>query len=543
MFLSLVKASRRARLAAGLASCSLLAAAALAQGLSSVLPTAKAPPAQTGTEVDPLGRDTPRDAVYGFLEACHSNDFSKAARYLDLSKIPAKDQSRTGPDRARQLSLVLDRDPQFELAQLDDTPGGKPDDALASDVDRLATPRISGRSVPLYVARLKRDNAQIWLVSADTVQRIPELSAIVTPSPIEKWLPSPLVKTTMMGTAAWIWIALLLIAVTLSLLSRMISRGVIAAASPLAKRYVTTSSSFQLSAFIEPLRLLLSIAVFRICMEAVAPGALVRDWIVKLLGLLFALGAAALVMRIVDLVSDHWISRLDPRERAMSFSVVPLAVRFIKICIFLLAVLGLLRQWGVDITAVLAGVGVGGLAVALAAQRTIENLFGGISVISDRPVLVGDLCQFGGQTGTIEDIGLRSTRIRTNDRTVVTVPNSQFSTMTLENFSRRDRFWFHPSFLLRRDTPVEKIGEAMKTVEQVLRDHPKVDPTTVPVRFVKVGNDGFLLEVFSYVQTANGDEFLVVQTELLLQILRELERIDVGLAVPFQENVAVTSRA
>src|SRR5207237_8568046 len=106
-------------------------------------------------------------------------------------------------------------------------------------------------------------------------------------------------------------------------------------------------------------------------------------------------------------------------------------------------VLWVLGAWGYNVDTVLAGLGVGGIAVALAAQKTIENLFGGVSVISDKPVLVGDFCQFGGQVGTVEDIGLRSTRIRTLDRTVVTVPNSQFSTMTLENFSRRDRIWFH----------------------------------------------------------------------------------------------------
>jgi MscS family membrane protein len=385
---------------------------------------------------------------------------------------------------------------------------------------------------------VKRDNAEVWLVSADAVNRVPELSSLIEASPLEKWMPAPLVRTKLLDTPIWVWLVLLLIAVVLSLLSRLLSRLVIAAAKPLASRYMKVLPAFHLQAFIEPLRLLLSIAVFRACMEFIAPGALIRDWILKALALLFMLGAASLLMRIVDLVSNHWISRLDPRAKSMSFSVLPLGVRFVKICIFLLAILALLRQWGVDITAVLAGVGVGGLAVALAAQRTIENLFGGISVISDRPVLVGEICQFGGQIGTVEDIGLRSTRIRTNDRTLVTVPNSQFSTMTLENFSRRDRFWFHPTLLLRRDTPVEKIQEALKAVEQVLRDHPKVDPTGVPVRFTKIAAEGYLLEIFSYVLTRDGDEFLRLQSELLLTILRSLGEVSVRVAIPFQESVA-----
>src|SRR5260370_40297194 len=101
--------------------------------------------------------------------------------------------------------------------------------------------------------------------------------------------------------------------------------------------------------------------------------------------------------------------------------------------------------------------------------------------------------------------------------------------MTLENFSRRDRFWFHPNLFLRRDIPVEKIAEAMKAVEQVLRNHPKVDPTGVPVRFSKIMNEAYALEVFSYVLTADGGEFLRVQSDLLLGIFRRLERIDLRL--------------
>src|ERR1700732_5482306 len=110
--------------------------------------------------------------------------------------------------------------------------------------------------------------------------------------------------------------------------------------------------------------------------------------------------------------------------QAVSYSVLPLGRQVLKLSLFLIAILGVLSVWGYNTNTILAGVGVGGLAVALAAQKTIENLFGGMSVITDRPVLVGDFCQFGGQVGTVEDIGLRSTRIRTLERTLVTVPNS-----------------------------------------------------------------------------------------------------------------------
>jgi MscS family membrane protein len=136
----------------------------------------------------------------------------------------------------------------------------------------------------------------------------------------------------------------------------------------------------------------------------------------------------------------------------MDGAVLPLLSRVFKITIVILAIAAILSNWGYNTTTILAGLGIGGVAIALAAQKTIENLFGGVAVISDHPVSVGDFCRFGDRVGTIEDIGLRSTRIRTPDRTLLNVPNAQFSSMTLENFSRRDKTLFHLTLNLRRDT-------------------------------------------------------------------------------------------
>jgi len=152
---------------------------------------------------------------------------------------------------------------------------------------------------------------------------------------------------------------------------------------------------------------------------------------------------------------------------------------------------------------------------------------------------VGDFCQVGSLTGTVEDIGLRSTRIRTNDRTMVTIPNSSFSTMTIENFSRRDRIWFHPTLRLRRDTTPEKVSQMMDTTLAILRDHPLVQPADVPVRFTKITDYSLDLEVFAYVATADFNEYLKVQTALLLRLLAAGQRHGVGFAVPVAESITI----
>lgn len=528
----------------GLIGCALflcVSAAAASLSIPGAANTSTQTAASAQSAADWLGRTTPRSSIYEFLQACHAGDFAKAAQYLDLTRLSSREQTKQGPELAEELGQLLDRDPHFELQSLSNSPQGSPNDDLAPDMDRLASFVLDGQPVTLYLQQGKRNGANVWLVSRDTVSRLPELQSLTDTSPIEKRLPAALVQPHLLGTPIWVWLALVLCAILLTFVSRLLSAAALTLAQPVVKRYVRSFSPARLSLFAGPVRLLLSIAAFRGCMEFAPPSALMRDIIIRVLQFLFVWGAASLVMRLVDVVSDRFISRLDPRERAMSYSVLPLGVRFAKICIFCLALLAILRQWGIDVTAVLAGVGVGGLAVALAAQRTIENLFGGISVISDRPVLVGDVCQFGGQTGTIEDIGLRSTRIRTPDRTLVTVPNSQFSTMTLENFSRRDRFLFHPTLQLRRDTPVDKIDEAMEAIAGILIAYDRVDPTELPVRFTKITADSYVLEVFAYVLTTSSTEFLRFQSDLLLKILRRLQEIGVGLAVPFQESVSASA--
>jgi MscS family membrane protein len=256
----------------------------------------------------------------------------------------------------------------------------------------------------------------------------------------------------------------------------------------------------------------------------------------RALAMAFALGLAWAGAATVDYVAERWRSRLDPRMKAMTYSVLPLGRQVIKLSLFLIALLAVVSAWGYNTATILAGLGVGGIAVALAAQKTIENLFGGISVISDRPVLVGDFCRFGAHVGTVMHIGLRSTRIRTLDRTILSVPNSQFSATELENFSARDKIWFHVTLSLRRDTSSDQVRRVVSAVQDILRQHSKVETGNIPVRFIGIGTYSLDVEVFAYVTTSDYDVFLEVQQELLHEMLRAVERVGAALAVPLLEN-------
>jgi MscS family membrane protein len=355
---------------------------------------------------------------------------------------------------------------------------------------------------------------------------IPPAHRLVAETPFEKKLPQMLVNFEILDTPVWRWIALVLMACGIWFAARLISWLLIALVRPWRP----------MPRLRAPLRLALAMAGFRAALDVTPPSTLPRLFIDRAIGLLFVLALAWCAAVVIDLLAEGWHSHLDPRIQSVSYSVLPLGRQILKLSLFLVAFLSVVSAWGYNTSAILAGLGVGGLAVALAAQKTIENLFGGISVIGDRPVLVGDVCKFGERTGTVMHIGLRSTRIRTPERTIVSVPNAQFSSMTLENISGRDKLWFHPTLNLRRDTTVDQLTRVLSSLRKILTDNPKVEVGRLPVRFIGVGVYSLDIELTAYITTQDADEFLALQQDLLLQILHAVEEAGTALAVPLQES-------
>ncbi len=491
---------------------------------------------------DPFNRDSPQSSVLAFLEACHARNYVRACRYLDLRKLPTGERLKDGQQLARQLGDILDHDAQFDVGSLSREPAGDLDDGLAPNRETIDSFQVNSHTLPLQMERVTlRHGNSVWLFSTDSVKLIPQLAAITSSSPIEKHLPPPLVSWTLVGTPLWRWIGLVLLALALVVLSKLFSRVILLLVEPMLKRVAPRFNRDLLEAFVGPLRLLLSLAVFRAGIEWLDPSALLRLVLGRALTLLSFLGLAWLGSVVIDLALQRLRAMLEAKHQTFSHSVLPLVSRVLKITVVLLAIAAVLADWGYNTTTIMAGLGVGGLAIALAAQKTIENLFGGVAVISDRPVSVGDFCRFGDRIGTVEDIGLRSTRIRTLDRTLVSVPNGEFSSMVLENFNKRDKMLFHFTFNLRRDTTSDQVRTLLGSVTKILTEHSKVETGNRPVRFIGVGSYSLDLEVFAYILTRNGDEFLQIQQDLLLRILDEIEAAGTALALPTQASLIYAS--
>src|SRR3984957_9928746 len=513
--------------------CFLLSSlAASAQILPSANPTNPAP------NKDPLDRDSPQSSVVAFLEAAHAQNYSRAWRYLDLRKMPDEQRLSGGAELARELQAILDRDTQFDVGNLSRDPEGDISDNLARNRDRIDTFHVNGQTLELDLERVTlHSGLSVWLVSSDSIARIPLIAQMADNSVIERHLPLPLVNWQLIGTPLWRWIGLVLLAFALAALSKLLSRFALWLTHELVRRLAPKWNLSLLQTFLGPLRLLLSVSLFRGGMEWFGPSALLRLYLGRLLALLFFWGIFWLCAVIIDAIVRHLRTRLEARHRAFSYSVLPLSGRVAKIVVFVLIIAAVLSAWGYNTTTLLAGLGIGGVALALAAQKTIENLFGSVSVISDRPVSVGDFCKFGNQVGTVEDIGLRSTRIRTLDRTLVTVPNGSFSTMALENFDRRDKTLFHVTLNLRRNTTPDQMRTVLQSITNLLKDNSKFETGPMPVHFSGIGAYSLDIEIFMYVLTLDGDEFNKTQQDLFLSILDAVESAGTALAVPTQANI------
>ncbi len=195
-------------------------------------------------------------------------------------------------------------------------------------------------------------------------------------------------------------------------------------------------------------------------------------------------------------------------------SVIRLGRRMAELVLIFMGLLAALYLFGFSPATALAGLGIGGIAIALAAQKTLENVLGGASLIFDRTVLMGDTLQVGNTLdtmstlGTIEEIGLRSTKVRTRDRSVISIPNGQLANLSLENLSSRDKFWFHSNVRLRYDTTAAQMLSILAGLDSLLEHHPRVEPNSIHVRFLEFGASSLELEVFAYIMTKDRLEFL-----------------------------------
>jgi len=491
-----------------------------------------APPPTPAAKTDPLGRDNPRSAVTGFLEACQEQNYPRASQYLDLQHLTPQNRTRMGPTLAKGLEAILNSDPEFGVFRLSRNSDGDPSNDPEPDHQHVTTIKHNSQTFTLDLERVTPPGGgpSVWLFAPDAVLAIPRLTPSSAPPAIAKYLPPFMQSVHMLETPLWKWLALLLAALFLITLGRLLDRAMYAAIHFVARRLGKEVDQPVAVILNAPLRVILTLALFRMVVQVVDPSAIARLYIGRGLQLVLVWAIAWFLIKLTGLFVGHIESVLDHRQRYASRSMLHLGRRTASVTIVVLAILTLFSSWGYNMSTFIAGLGVGGIAVALAAQQTIANVFGGVSVIGDEPVRIGDLGKFGDLVGVVEDIGMRSTRIRTMARTVVSVPNSAFAGLNIENYTLRDKMLFNPTIQIKRTTPKEQTEQAMQAVLDTLARQPDLETGSIAVRLTALTSAALNLEIFCYVKTSELNHFYEVQSRLFLAINEALKSANIELA-------------
>jgi len=489
--------------------------------------------AVAGAPDDEFDRGTPRTSLIGFLRATRERDFERAARYLDLSA----ELREHGYELARQLRIVLGRELPVNLDALSLSPEGDPNDGLDSAFDRLG--RIEGRikTYDILLQRVPReDGVPIWKFAGSTVAEIPRLAAEFGYGQLETFLPSWFFDYRILGIEVVLWVGSVIIAIVVFPIAMALTAGFMW----LLGRFRPDMAPVMERHFIGPTRMLMWVLVSRWCIQTFHTSVLVKA--VGEARTLLVVALAWLVLRLLDFFAQRATERLETAGLSGAKIFLGPLTRLAKLVILIAAVLLWLENLGYHVTTLLAVISISGLAVALASQKTLENIFGAVTLYSSQPVRVGDFCRFGDQLGTVEEIGLRATLIRTLDRSVITVPNAEFAYMHLDNLSRRDRFWYHPRLKLRPETTPDQIRYVLIEVRKMLYAHPKVLSEPLWVRFTEISDCSRDLDVFAYIGVTDYFESLEVAEDLNLRIMDIVAEAGTELTVPTQIQYGIEGK-
>jgi MscS family membrane protein len=486
----------------------------------------------TAAQVELGAPDSPRASLAHYFEAVRSGRWEQAARYLVLD---ARQKTR-GPELARRLKAVIDDTGWIDLETVSDAHAGRTDDGLPAHLEEVARFTLDGRDEALRMVRRSDDQGAHWAFTAATVARVDAWYRTLP----DRWLREVLVGSGIdfmllpgpLELLWWQWFALVALLLLAWLVGSLLGRATRWLLRKIAARTPSPWDDELVASIAGPLSLVWSLVLLLAGSRhllLLRPAARLIDGITTA-GIVFALFWA--LWRGTGVGTRQMLDRPWARDSASARTLISVGGNFVRGAIVFAGVLAVLSALGYPIGTLLAGLGIGGLALAFGAQKTIENLFGSVAIAVDQPFRVGDLVSVDGVTGVVESIGLRSTRLRTADRTMISIPNGKLADQRTESYAARDRFRFATTVGLAYGATPEQIGEVRAGVERVLRAHPRVWHEAVDVRFTALGESALDIAVLAWFDVPSWGEFTACREEALLAIMRVVQQAGADFAVP-----------
>jgi MscS family membrane protein len=507
----------------------------------------------------PVDTSSPREALHSFLhhfdasvvawragdETARRRSASMASASLDFSEDPPRGQYIRSFEKMAMLKEILDH---IELPPYEQIPGKE--QVEAEDISHWTIPRTLIDIVKIETG----PNAGEFLISKESVANLPRYYELVKDLPYRpakdvglyeelRVSPGPLIpkrwidglpgwtKMFVFGYPLWQWATLLAALALAAVLVRWLFRWGRAWDDRVARR----AGRFRFGLPLALLGTILAAWLFRrVVMDAI--------WLFGIAYHLVSFAAYTVMfacgVTFVIVVTDHlgtgFMQQRDGHKHILDPALTRILFRLLGIVVASFIVIYAAEFFGMSIAPLVAGLGVGGLAIALAIRPTLENILGGLTMFADRPVRVGDFCRYGSEVGTVHEIGLRSTRIRSLERTLVTIPNAEFSQMKLENFGARDTRLLRTTLQLRYETTMDQLRYVLAELRKLLLAHPMVTEAPARVRFVDFGDYSLNVEIFAYLRCQDQNTNLAIREDILFRVAGIVKESGTEFAFPTQ---------
>jgi MscS family membrane protein len=468
-------------------------------------------------------QDTPRNAAFQFTTLAREGRWDEAAGLLQW---PDGDQmgEATPAQVARALKLMIEDNFRIDFSAI-------PGDEANAAAEPVSLGTLVEGNDELDV-ELIRDDADDWVISVKTVKGIPVMAREMGVWWIT-YLPQFLVNTTVFELELWQWIALLLVAALVMALgwgaSKLMHHG-----ARVAGRQGLGIVRESIGVLAAPVGVMLALLAMRMSSTELALSLPAKANLATGSRAVMVLAVAWGVARWLRILTLSIERTLAQRGIHDAGAIVRVGRGVATVLVYLLSLSIALQAMGLDLGAVVAGLGIGTAAIALASQQTLANLFGGASVIADKVLKPGDTCSIGGTVGTVERIGLRSTTLRTADRTVLVVANGDLAQARVEKLSERDGFRYSAVLGLRYETSAASMRAILEGLRARLAADASVDPSSVRVNFLAFGSSSLDVDVKALVRTTDAAVYRSTVERLNLDIMEIVQGNGSGFAFPSQ---------
>lgn len=476
--------------------------------------------------------ETPLSTVIAIVDAAEAGDWQAAAQHADLRYLPEDMSADQGAEYMRKLGILWSKQKILDLSQLSDLPEGYANDNLPSYRDLLGVLQSQKGRIPIYLQRVPDGRTgKVWKISNATIAQVPALWDEFGYGPFAEQLSVMLPKFHFMHMENWqvtvfasgillAWFITKFVSYVITRLSQRLEHNI----SGITKFFKYSFRWFIYLTFLQYFALSLGLSVNA------------RVWFDN--GTLLYIANGILSLGLIELYCNFKSKQLNGQGKGYSVALLRPLVAIVKIIVVIIITLMWLQSSGYNMATVLTGLGVGSLAIALAAQKPLENIFGALTLYAAKPIKPGDFCRFDKTLGIVEEIGLRSTRIRKLDRTVVHIPNSIFSSKELENFSVIDRRRYKHDLRVSLSTSKQQLQMLLMELRKLLLSHPRVLEEAQRARFTEIERDAFVIKINAYIDTGDINEYFAIAEDLNLHTLSILKSLDIHIA-PVGQNVVI----